>query len=506
MEKLLYTPKISLDANINLWMAYPACESFALSSLGYMWLSKIADEVEFVNSERIYTDSQASKVKVQDVDAIAFSMSFDFDFMGVFEILEKYDIPLLSKNRDETSPLIFAGGPVLTTNPEPYKNFFDFIIIGDGEEVFLDVLSILTRKKTKEETLKELSFIDGVYVPFVSTKVKKATVKLEDNVIYTPLISDKSYFKETFIIEVARGCMNRCAFCSASYLNLPFRSYLQEKIINAIDLGLNYTNKIALLGAQISAHPDFDKILKYLNKRMDEQDIELGISSLRVDSISPELVKFLVKGGQKTSTIAIEAASERLRKFINKNLREEQILNAIKICRENGLKGLKIYSMLGIPSENQEDIDEFVILAKKIKTENKGFDITFSFSSFVPKPQTPFQWAKREDSKTLEKKQKYLEKELAKLGVKSKFSSVKWDFWQTVLSRGDETLTDFLIEVYNRGGKLGAYKSVLKDLNIDITKFINGYSIEENLPWDFIENYPEKVLLLNELKRLQKYS
>ena len=301
--------------------------------------------------------------------------------------------------------------------------------------------------------------------------------------------------------------MNRCAFCTASYLNLPFRHNDYQKIIEAIELGLKHTNKIALLGAQISAHPQFDEIMQYLRQKIENgQEIELGISSLRTDSVTPNMVRTLVLGGQKHSTIAIEAASERLRKFINKNLSEEQILNAVRISRENGLKGLKIYSMIGIPTETQDDIDEFLHLAKKIKEENKGFEITFSFSTFVPKPQTPFQWSPREDSKSLEKKQKYLEKELAKLGVPSKFSSVKWDYWQTVLSRGNENLTSLLIDVYKNGGKSGAYKSALKNLKIDISKSINGFDFEEELPWDLLEIYPLKMLLINEYNRLQKYS
>ena len=378
------------------------------------------------------------------------------------------------------------------------------MIIGDGEYIFIKVLDILKKRLTKSETLLELAQIEGVYVPNINKRVIKVTEVL-NKVIYTPIISEKSYFKDTFIIEVARGCMNRCAFCTASYLNLPFRYYEYNKIIDAIELGLKHTNKIALLGAQISAHPDFEKIMKYLRKKIESgMNIELGISSLRTDAITPELIKTLVLGGQKTSTIAIEAASERLRKFINKNLKEEQILNAVKLSRENGLKGLKIYSMIGIPTETQDDIDEFIKLAKKIKSENKGFEITFSFSTFVPKPQTPLQWAKREDTKSLEKKQKYLEKELAKLGINSKFSSAKWDYWQTLLSRGDDRLTEFLIEVYQNGGKIGAYKSALKKYDIDTDKFINGYNLNDTLPWDFIENNPKKEFLMNEYNRLLK--
>lgn len=501
MEKLLYTPNKSKNG-YNLWMAYPACKSFALASLGYMWLSKLAEEMSEINSVRVYTDSEVNNINPQ---AIAFSLSFDFDFMGVFEILEKNKLPFLSSERDENFPLLFAGGPVLTTNPEPYKKIFDFMIIGDGEVVLSKILDVLKRNLSKSEALDVLATIEGVYVPYKTKTVKKITEPL-NSVIYTPIISDECYFKDTFIIEVARGCMNRCAFCTASYLNLPFRNYEYEKIINAIDLGLKYTNKIALLGAQISAHPDFNKIMGYLRQKIESgENIDLGISSLRTDSVTPELIQTLVLGGQKNSTIAIEAASERLRRFINKNLKEEQILDAIRISRENGLKGLKIYSMIGIPTETQEDIDEFVRLAKKIKSENKGFDITFSFSTFVPKPQTPLQWAKREDTKSLEKKQKYLEKEFAKLGIGSKFSSAKWDYWQTLLSRGDENLAEFLIDVYKNGGKNGAYKSAFKNFDID-KRALEGFLLEDELPWDFIINYPPKNLLINEYKRLQKFS
>lgn len=319
-------------------------------------------------------------------------------------------------------------------------------------------------------------------------------------VIHTPILSEKSYFKDTFIVEVARGCMNRCAFCTASYTNLPFRSYEYEKIIEAIDFGLKYTSKIALLGAQISAHPRFNDIMNYLYDRMNSgENIELGISSLRTDAVTPQIVQTLVMGGQKHSTIAIEAASERLRRFINKNIKEEQILQAVKIARENGLKGLKIYSMLGIPTETDADIQEFLRLGETIKKANKGFHIEFSFSSFVPKPQTPLQWAKRESTKSLEKKQMFLEKEFAKLGIASKFSSIKWDYWQSVLSRGDSSFTEFLIEVYKNGGKIGAYKSALKTTGITIK---DEFDIEEILPWDVIESNPRKEILTNEYKRL----
>lgn len=488
----------SNSGDYNLVMAYPAIEEFALSSLGYLWLYKIADTLEGVNALMAFTDNIS--VNPVNTDAIAFSMSFDFDFMGVFEILDKLKIPLYSNERDENCPLIFAGGPVITTNPKPYEAFFDFMLIGDGEDSFIKVLEILKKRYDKKKTLEKLGEVEGVYIP--QGKAKKVTSNL-NSVIYTPILSEKSYFKNTFIIEVARGCMNRCAFCTASYINLPFRSCEINQITETIDFGLKYTNKIALLGAQISAHPKFNEIMKYLREKIESgEKIELGISSLRTDAITPEVVQTLVLGGQKTSTIAIEAASERLRRFINKNLKKEQILSAVKIARENGLKGLKIYSMIGIPTETDEDISEFLDLAKKIKTENKGFGIEFSFSTFVPKPHTPFQWSKREDTKSLEKKQKFLEKEFAKLGISSKFSSPKWDYWQTVLSRSGTEISPMLVDVYKNGGKLSAYKSAIKNLNIDITKSVEGFDTGEDLPWENIEIYPPKELLTNEYERL----
>jgi radical SAM superfamily enzyme YgiQ (UPF0313 family) len=430
------------------------------------------------------------------------------DFINIFKTLEKYNIPLKSKDREKV--FVFGGGPVLTSNPEPYKEFFDFIIIGDGEGLNTKAVEICkeNRDLPKNEVLKKLSLIDGIYVPTIhnlSNKVKKSHSDLK-TCIYTPIISDESFFKNTFIIETSRGCYNRCGFCIASYLNLPARFVEYDEIINKIELGLKYTNKIALLGALVSAHPRFEDICNYINKKIDSgMDIEMSISSLRADTITPAVVKTLTSTGQKHITIAIEAASERLRKVINKNITEEQLFKTIRIAKENGLKGVKIYTMIGLPTETQEDIEEFVRLGKDLKKEFKGFDITFSFSTFVPKPHTPFQRVGRQPTKLLEEKEKYLNKELHKIGMSPKFSSIKWDYYQTLLSRGDSSLTDYLIEVYKQGGKLGAYRSASKKLGIDTDKFVTSdFDIEEELAWEVIDISPGGQLLKNEYKRLMK--
>lgn len=560
-ETYLYTSLKNKNADFNVWMAFPGIYSFAMSSLGYLELCKNIDLFEDVNLERICTNTAKTKIMAKDVDLIGFSFSFDLDFLNIFKMLEKYKIPLKVSQRDENHPLVFGGGPVLSSNPEPYCEFFDYIIIGDGEEANIAAVNTCKENKDKprQDILAKLSEIEGIYVPSISVNqcirlglsaqqheikidnkaqakqcqsgavwlesptclddsspallapqkpVKKATCRLS-NCIYTPILSEQSFFKNTFIVEIARGCVNRCGFCLASYLNLPQRFVDYEKIIESLDLGLRHTNKIALLGALISAHPQFDDICNYIyQKNQENPGIELSVSSLRADAISPISVQTLVACGQKHATIAIEAGSDRLRKVINKNLTETQILEIVKIAEENGLKGFKIYAMIGLPTETQDDLKEMVELVKKIKKLHKNFSIGFSFSTFVPKAHTPFQWCSREDTKSLEKKQNYLKKEFHKLGVKTNFSSAKWDYYQALLSRGGRELNDYVLKIYELGGNIGAfktaYKQIAKTKNLPDSDYyvLRNFDLNEALPWDFIEVTPGKEFLKEEYKKL----
>ncbi len=505
-EIFLYERVIKKDYDYKMWFFFPGSESFAMSSLGYLWLFKAIDQLEDIDIERVYADSKTTRIMRNDISLIGISNSFDMDFLEILKFLEWNKFAFKASDRNENDPLIFAGGPVITSNPEPYKEIFDFMIIGDGEDVNLEVIRLCkeNKDKSKTEILKLLSGIEGVYVPSVpQVEVKKVTKKLTE-CIYTPILSEKSFFPNTFIIEVERGCANRCGFCLASYINLPIRFVPYEKIIEAIDLGLSHTNKIALLGAQLTAHPRFGDICNYISGRIDKgENIEMSVSSLRVDSFKPEIINTLIKTGQKNLTLAIEAGSERLRRVINKNLTEEQIFNAIDAAVECGLKGIKFYGMLGIPTETEEDVQEIVELSKRIKQKHKSFDISFGFSTFVPKAHTPFQWHGRESEKTLDKKIKYLTKELRKLGIQINVSSCKWDYYQAVLSRGDSRLTDYLTEVYKQGGKSGSFKKAAKDLNIDTDFYaIKTYDYCEKLPWENIIIRPGKEFLIKESQRL----
>lgn len=506
METKLYTPPQNKSCDLVFWFCYPAINSFALSSLGYLWLLKEVEMLPDVCVEKVTTDTQTTRFMPADVDLMAFSFSFDLDFLNILKMLDKYGIPLRAAERDENHPLVFAGGPVVSANPEPYRDFFDFIIIGDGERVNIEVVNLIKENKghPRAEILKILSQVESVYVPSLPAVVKKSTKKLSE-CVYSTILSDEAFFKDTFVIEVERGCANCCRFCLACFLNLPIRFVPIEELKRVIDFGLTYTPKIALLGAQISAHPKFNELCKYIyDKALERSEIEMNFSSLRVDAITPDVIKTLVITGSHHSTLAVEAGSERLRKVINKNITEEQIFSAVRIAKENGLKGFKFYAMIGLPTEKQEDIDALVSLAKRLKSEFHGFDISFGVSTFVPKAHTPFQWCGHEDVKSLEKKTNYLKKEFHKLGININISSAKWDYWQAVLSRGDGSFTQFLIDTYKLGGKSGAFKQAAKANNIDSDYFASAnWDLETPLPWDFIElTAPPKNFLKSEYSKI----
>ena len=464
-EIFLYKRVQKKNPKINLWFAYPAIESFAMASLGFLTIFKDFDSDEEIFAERVYSDSTSTILTKDQVDYIGFSISFEIDILTLIKMLKKYNIPLKAKERNGNDPIIFAGGPVLMSNPAPYEDFFDFICIGE-KTTLIEANKILKQKDelSRDRLLEKLSETEGIYVP----KYKKGEVEIvRDNIvepIYTPILSEKSFFKDTFVIELERGCPKMCNFCLASWLNLPVRYADFDKIIEAIDMGLEHTNKLALLGAYVAGHPRFNDILSYIAKRCETKPIELSISSLRADLTDIELVKTLVKCNQKSATIAIEAGSERLRKIIGKNLKEEQILKTVETAILGGLKGLKMYFMIGLPTETEFDISEIVEVAKKmkdiVKAYKTNFEIIFSASTYIPKLKTPFETVERCDKKVLADRIFYLKKNLHKLGIQFRSPSVEWDCVQSILSRYSESLADYLIDVVQEGSNLGAFKKV----------------------------------------------
>lgn len=525
-ETFLYQRKPFNSDNLNVWIAFPGIYNFGMSALGFLTVFEMMDKDENINAERIFTDTKTTMIDARKVDMFGFSFSFEFDFLSIFKILEKFNIPFYAKDRDDSYPLIYAGGPVVTANPEPFAQMFDYIELGDAENKTKKITEIIRQMKghAKKEILKELSKIEGVYVPSLTVFdkkkgmltldgkpyfVKKSTDLLKDICVTTPILTENSFFKNTFILEIARGCPQRCGFCNTSYINSPYRTCDENLIKEKLETGLQYTHKIAFLGAAIAAHPSFESLCDFMSQKADiYDDTELSVSSLRADGVSDKVAQTLVKCGQKHATLALEAGSDRLRKVINKNITNEKFKNTVATLNRNGFKGVKIYGMIGLPTETDEDINALVSFSSELKKENKGFDISFGFSSFVPKSHTSFQFAEKENSKTLEKKFDFLQKNMAKNGVKISVSAVKWDYYQALFSRGGRELFDYAVEVYQQGGNIGAFKSAAKTFQksgkiADFDEIVYSKRDFNCInPWDFIQMPFDKNFLIKECNRL----
>lgn len=515
-ETYTYNPAGKKPDAVKFWWCFPSTFAIGMSSLGYLSLFRELDTNPDANPERIFTDTEKTEFALNEVDVIAFSFSFELDFLGVFKIFEKFNLPFYAKERDKSFPLVIGGGPVLSANPEPYAEFFDAVIVGEGEEVlaeFIEKYKEIRTLPSKKQKLEALAQIDGIYIPSLYAvnysqdlsilefkpvnnkaplKVRKRCTQRIDDYIFSPIVTPNCMFPNTFLIETSRGCPHRCRFCLASALSFPPRYPDLQNILSAIDLGLTYTNKLGFLGALITEHPDFDKICEYLLDKRRTKEFEISVSSLRADRLTPLTVQTLVACGQRNATIAVEAGSQRLRNAINKNLSSEDITQNVRNASKYGLKGLKIYAIIGLPDETDEDIVELTNLMTLLKKENKGFKITLSISSFVPKAHTGFERKQREKHQILQKKCDFLRKKLSKSGVEFIPTSLKWDYIQAVLSLGDRRLSPILVSVYRHGGTIGSFARAYKEQkNNNIPDFdwfvLRERSLEELLPWGFIE-------------------
>ena len=510
-ESLLFTPAIPESNAIPIIFAFPNEYSVGITSLGYQVVWATLAMRSDLQVSRLFTDINEPLPK--QAELFGFSLSWELDYVNIFDILESWEIPIRAKNRcGKNYPIIFGGGPVFTANPEPFADFFDVILLGDGENLlgyFIEAYKEV-RGAEKQVQLKHLSQVPGVYVPSlyevtyegtngaiksiepidkdIPAVLQKQTYR-GNSLSASTVVTEKAAWENIFMVEVVRSCPEMCRFCLASYLTLPFRSAsLEGSLIPAIARGLTVTKRLGLLGASVTQHPEFESLLDYLSQSKYD-DIRLSIASVRTNTVTEKLAKILANRDTKSITIAIESGSDRLRRIINKKLENEEIIQAAINAKAGGLKGIKFYGMVGLPGEESEDLDATVEMILTLKKAVPGLRLSLGCSTFVPKSHTPFQWFGVNYQS--EKRLRFLEKKLRSKGIDFRPESYKWSVIQGLISRGDRRLSFLLELVRNYGDSLGSYKRAFKELrgklpDLDFYVF-NDWELEEILPWNHIQ-------------------
>ena len=518
-ERLLFTPAVSEDGATPVIFAFPNEYSVGITSLGYQIIWAMLAQRSDLAISRLFTDEREPLPSHPQL--LGFSLSWELDYNNVLSMLETLDIPIWACERGNEHPLVFGGGPVLTANPEPFAAFFDVVLLGDGEivlDAFIDAYQSV-RDRDRAAQLKYLATIPGVYVPTlyeatyqapdaplesvlpldsaIPARLEKQTYR--GNTLSTStVVTEKAAWENIYMVEVVRSCPEMCRFCLASYLTLPFRtSPVAGGLIPAVERGMAVTNRLGLLGASVTQHPDFDELLDYLNAPKFD-DVRLSIASVRTNTVNQKLTETLTRHGTRSITIAIESGSERLRRIVNKKLATDDIVTAAVNAKAGGLSALKLYGMAGVPGEIAEDLEATATLMQTLKKAAPGLRLTLGCSTFVPKAHTPFQWYGVNPQ--AEKRLKFLQKHLRSRGIDFRPESYNWSVIQALISRGDRRLSQLLVQARNYGDSLSSYKRAFKDLKGQLPPLSfyvhENWSDDQPLPWDHIGGPLPKPTLL----------
>ncbi|MEO0986221.1 MAG: radical SAM protein [Cyanobacteria bacterium J06639_14] len=528
-ERLLFKPAIPHEGATPVIFAFPNEYSVGITSLGYQVIWAMLAQRSDLAVSRLFTDEREALPSQPHL--LGFSLSWELDYANILALLESLGIPIWSTERGDEHPLVFGGGPVLTANPEPFAAFFDVVLLGDGEVVldaFIDAYQTV-RDRDRAAKLKHLATIPGIYVPAlyeaiyqgpeepleslrpleagIPAHLEKQTYR--GNTLSTStVVTAKAAWENIYMVEVVRSCPEMCRFCLASYLTLPFRTTpLEGGLIPAVERGMAVTNRLGLLGASVTQHPDFDELLDYLNAPQFD-DVRLSIASVRTNTVTQKLTETLTRHNTRSITIAIESGSERLRRIVNKKLATDDIVAAAVSAKSGGLSALKLYGMAGVPGETPEDLEATVDLMQTLKKAAPGLRLTLGCSTFVPKAHTPFQWYGVNPQ--AEKRLKFLQKHLRSKGIDFRPESYNWSIIQALISRGDRRLAKLLVQARSYGDSLGSYKRAFKDLKGQIPPLSfyvhEDWNDHQPLPWDHISGpLPKKTLLKHRDSALEHF-
>ena len=481
---------------------------------------------------------------IREFDMIGFTLQYELSFTSVLNMLDLAGLPVKSAERTGLAPLVVAGGPC-ACNPEPLCDFIDLFILGEGEEVNLELIDLYKIAKregwSKEEFLRRACRIEGIYVPSLyevsynpdgtvqsvtprdgaPAKVRKRIIRDFDKVFYpssfvvpyTDIVHDRA------IVEVLRGCIRGCRFCQAGFIYRPLREKNVDTLCrNGRDLcsSTGY-DEISLSSLSTSDHSQVESLLTEMVQWTDDKKINLSLPSLRVDNFSPELLETVSKVRKSGLTFAPEAGTQRMRDVINKNVNEDEIFNTCRTAFEGGYTAVKLYFMMGLPTETMEDVEGIVDLAQRIvdfyyslpsRQKGKAVTVTVSCACFVPKPFTPFQFEPQDTWEMLREKQDHMLAHLRSKKIRLNWHDADTSFLEGVLARGDRRLGEVLYRAWKKGCRLDSWgnhfhmewwKEAMEECGLDPAFYANRRrEYAEVMPWDHLDYAVSKEFLVRE--------
>jgi radical SAM superfamily enzyme YgiQ (UPF0313 family) len=552
-EKVLFERHRGGD--IRICVVYPNVYRLAMANLGFQAVYHIFESDPRVAADRAFLPDPDEREQIratgQDLlsfergsplsgfDVIAFSVSFETDYLNLLTILRMTGIPLRRAERaGRNYPLIIAGGSAVFLNPEPIADFVDLFLIGEGEEMVPEFLARCRETDGRDPVarLHALASVDGAYLPDYFAPVYEAgrlvAVKysgpgrprvnrrlirdLDRFTTASLMLTDESVFGDMYLVEASRGCQWGCRFCAAGFMYRPIRYRSPALLTAEAERGLDHRRVVGLVGAEMATVPGVTDVATAVADRGGR----LSPSSLKADCISPALAASLARNGNHSVTVAPEAGSERMRKIINKNLNEDEILRAAEMLVGEGVENLKCYFMLGLPEERDEDVLAIPDLVGKILERTRGQrrrvgHVGVSLNPFVPKPWTPFQWDPMQETGELKRRIALVRTHLMRLGggVELDAESPREAYFQTLVSRGDRRVGAILArlsaenreepgEIWQGLRAIRREAAAGKDGSVDPENFVTRrYARDEVLPWDFIDHHVEKWFLLSERKK-----